>query len=170
MAAEDEKPKMCSLLKAVCTEDGCAWWSTLNEGYEKCAIQGIDVGIDAVLSIMSGYEELPIMTPWNIRWHEFCTRLVGNNPTDDNGLRCGGEFLLDDGTINDNSYAVPILIDMGFDVRGSIDFFQENGAFCDCEILLNVMPDERYDPERCARYMEAAKSRKRSDMMDQQMR
>jgi len=34
--------------------------------------------------------------------------------------------------------AAKILLDMGFDVEGSLATFEEEGGYCDCEIIFNV--------------------------------
>ncbi len=78
--------------------------------------------------------KLPIMTPNHDRWDEFCERLGGTEGCDfqeDGTWKCLG------GT--DKTFAIAILIDMGgVDIPASLSFFEQNGGFCDCEILFNV--------------------------------
>lgn len=75
-----------------------------------------------------------VMTPEHPRWNEFCYRVGG----DGSELRCNGCLKNDDGTLNRQSYAVMALKTMGMDVKHSVEFFEEHGGYCDCEILLNV--------------------------------
>jgi hypothetical protein len=45
-------------------------------------------------------------------------------------------------------YAKQVMIAMGsIDIPASIEFFQEHGGFCDCEILLNVDSGQGAPPE-----------------------
>lgn len=83
---------------------------------------------------------MELMTPSNPRWEEFCDRLAGEEgcnfhetiPGDTRSVvwTCKG------GT--DKSMASAILKDMGFDIEKSLDYFDDHGGHCDCEILLNV--------------------------------
>jgi len=78
-----------------------------------------------------------VMTPDHPQWHEFYERLSGPegcnmkvHPTKGLTFKCkGGE---------DRSMATKILRDMGADVEASLDYFSDNGGFCDCEIIFNV--------------------------------
>jgi hypothetical protein len=66
-----------------------------------------------------------VMTIESQRWQEFCARLArAVSPN-----TCG----------HDHGEAEKILKEMGnIDVEASIDYFENNGGYCDCEILLNV--------------------------------
>lgn len=78
-----------------------------------------------------------VMTPDHRKWAEFYERLSGPkgcnfnvHPTKGLTFKCkGGE---------DRSMATKILRDMGADVEASLDYFSDNGGFCDCEIIFNV--------------------------------
>lgn len=85
---------------------------------------------------------MQIMTPEHPRWNEFITRLEGpegcnvhlKDPTDPKSVvwTCGGG--------DEKSFASKILNTMfEIDVKKSLEFFEEKGGFCDCEILLNVV-------------------------------
>jgi hypothetical protein len=82
-------------------------------------------------------DEEYVMTPDHPQWHEFYERLSGPegcnmkvHPTKGLTFKCkGGE---------DRSMATKILRDMGADVEASLDYFSDNGGFCDCEIIFNV--------------------------------
>jgi hypothetical protein len=79
------------------------------------------------------------MTPDHPRWDEFCTILAGPvriiQEKSDTGKSC-----LDCPTCNDSSFAKAILREHfpEVDVAPSLEYFEENGGFCDCEILMNV--------------------------------
>lgn len=83
---------------------------------------------------------MDIMTAEHPRWVEFCKRLEGpegcnfrqTDPDDPDTLvwRCSGG--------PDRSRAKAILEDMGCDIEQSCDYFEDNGGYCDCEILFNV--------------------------------
>jgi hypothetical protein len=67
------------------------------------------------------------MTPDSRRWKEFARQL-------DAAI---GERGCAAGTNKDN--AISVMRDMGgIDVEGSLEYFEDHGGFCDCEILLNV--------------------------------
>jgi hypothetical protein len=78
------------------------------------------------------------MTPTHPRWNEFCARLEGpegcNIQTDAEGnvtWQCGGG--------NDKTRAKAILRRMGgIPIQASMDYFEANGGYCDCEILINI--------------------------------
>jgi hypothetical protein len=84
---------------------------------------------------------MQIMNPAHPRWNEFVDRLGGPEAcgwTEDDTWRCSGG----------HAYARAIIEDMGvLDVDASIAFFEEHGASCDCEILINVDLDPDDDPE-----------------------
>jgi Protein of unknown function (DUF2695) len=70
---------------------------------------------------------LEVLTTESNRWDEFADRLLADG-------RCDG----------DHRYAKQIMNEMGnIDIPASIEFFEEHGGYCDCEILLNVDPDGR---------------------------
>lgn len=78
-----------------------------------------------------------VMTPDHPSWAEFYERLSGPegcnmkiSAKDGLTFRCKGG--------NDRSLATKILRDMGADVEASLDYFSDNGGFCDCEIIFNV--------------------------------
>ena len=80
-----------------------------------------------------------MMTPEHPRWDEFCDRLQGPEGCDfteaANGLKATW-------TCNhDRTFAIEILFAMGFSeeaVVASLDYFDDHGGHCDCEILFNV--------------------------------
>ncbi len=80
------------------------------------------------------------MTKDHPRWEEFLDRLVGpegcNFREDADGKvvqDCCGVY---------QPLAIRILKKMGgIDIPASIEYFEENGGFCDCEILFNVAPE-----------------------------
>ena len=79
----------------------------------------------------------PVMTPRDARWAEFVERLEGpegcNFHEDDQGSvvwSCPGG--------HDKPAARRILTAMGYDVDQSLDYFEQYGGHCDCEILFNV--------------------------------
>jgi hypothetical protein len=84
--------------------------------------------------------ELEIMTREHPRWDEFCDRLEGpegcNFRQDENG-----KWIWD--CDNDQSLAIAILEKMGaIDIPDSLEYFEEHGGYCDCEILMNVDREE----------------------------
>ena len=86
-----------------------------------------------------------IMIPEHPRWEEFCDRLIGpegcnfqqTDPQDPKTItwKCKGN----DKGKNYKSFARRILEDMNVDVERSLEFFQEHGGHCDCEIVFNVI-------------------------------
>lgn len=82
---------------------------------------------------------LGVMTTDHPRWVEFVERLGGpeacdfrEDADDDLTWRCSGHT---------RHQASAILRDMGAsdgDLLGTLDFFDENGGYCDCEILFNI--------------------------------
>jgi hypothetical protein len=69
--------------------------------------------------------DIEVITIESPRWQEFCVRLA--RATDPS--RCQ----------HDHREAEKIMREMGgIDVEASIDYFENNGGYCDCEILLNV--------------------------------
>lgn len=83
-------------------------------------------------------KKLRLMTPEHRGWKTFANRLGGPEgcafSRDANGnttWRCKG------GT--DKTYAENILKTIpNIDVKGSLDYFEQHGGYCDCEILFNV--------------------------------
>lgn len=84
---------------------------------------------------------MEIMTPQHPKWNEFYARLQGpegcdfrKDPKRKWVWKCkGGE---------DKSYTKKILKNMrNIDVSKSLQFFEKEGAFCDCEILFNLEID-----------------------------
>jgi len=74
------------------------------------------------------------MTTENERWNEFVTRLAGEegcNFTEDGKWQCSGK--------SERPFATNILEKMGnIDIPATMEYFEEHGGFCDCEILFNV--------------------------------
>ena len=82
---------------------------------------------------MNGYD---VMTPDHHRWDAFCARLemaLG----DPHEHRCSRRF----------EAVVAILSSMGLDVHASLDWLREQGASCDCEVMLNVVLHPTMDDE-----------------------
>jgi rhodanese-related sulfurtransferase len=87
---------------------------------------------------------MEIMTPNHPKWDEFVTRLEGpegcnfrEDPEHGIVFNCGGG--------KDKSKAAAILRRMGFEspaVAESLEYFEEHGGYCDCEILFNVEPQK----------------------------
>ena len=75
------------------------------------------------------------MTLKHPRWEEFCTRLDGPEgfKEDENGnitWECSGQ---------DRTFAVKILSTMPeIDTKASLEYFDNHGGHCDCEILFNI--------------------------------
>ena len=72
-----------------------------------------------------------IMTPKHEKWDEFCEELAGSNYcdfTEDDHWKCNG-------TLNKSK---EILSRYDVDIEASLDYFMENGGYCDCEVLFNV--------------------------------
>jgi hypothetical protein len=77
-----------------------------------------------------------IMTKEHPRWNEFCEMLIAKD---------GCNFTLeDDGEYSwtcDNTFKfTKIILEYmeDFNINESIEYFKENGAYCDCEILMNL--------------------------------
>ena len=84
---------------------------------------------------------LGAMTPAHPRWLEFEVRLAGPEACDFREDE-GGELRWRCGHTRD--LAVAILRTMGISDRElveTLDYFDEHGGHCDCEIVLNVAPD-----------------------------
>lgn len=86
-----------------------------------------------------------VMRPAHPRWNEFLQRLGGPEgcnfgETESEGItwRCNGG--------RDKSFAIAIMKEMGdVDVEQSLDFFERNGGYCDCEIAFNVEHDVTFE-------------------------
>lgn len=75
----------------------------------------------------------PVIRPGHPRWDEFVSRLAGPEACSFVGDRwtCNSEI--------ERPFAGAILTDMGgVDVESTLEFFETQGGFCDCEILFNV--------------------------------
>lgn len=78
------------------------------------------------------------MNPRHPRWREFLRRLEGvegcNFAEDETGQitwRCSGD--------GDKSLAIAIMQKIqDVDIERSLDYFEQNGGYCDCEILFNL--------------------------------
>jgi hypothetical protein len=69
--------------------------------------------------------DIEVMTTESPRWQEFCASLA--RATDPSVCQ------------HDHRGAEKVLREMGgIDVEASIDYFENNGGSCDCEVLLNV--------------------------------
>lgn len=76
------------------------------------------------------------MTIFHPRWGKFMERLEGvegcnfhDNSDGNMTWRCA----------HNHDLATKILADMGgFDAKASIESFEDNGGYCDCEIVLNM--------------------------------
>jgi len=87
-----------------------------------------------------GVREMEIMTPDSSRWKEFADRLEGeegcNFVEKENGSitwNCSGS--------EERPLARAILEKMGdVDIDATMQYFDEHGGFCDCEILFNIDP------------------------------
>ena len=74
------------------------------------------------------------MTPENSRWEEFTSRLgspEGCDFQERGGWVCSSKM--------DRPFATAILEKMGnIDIEQTMEYFNNHGGFCDCEILFNV--------------------------------
>lgn len=83
-------------------------------------------------------DDIELMTPDHPRWDEFANALAeAINAQEAPGVSdCKHDF----------SSTQRILADMGgFDVEETLAFFEENGGYCDCEVLINVDPGSPED-------------------------
>lgn len=80
-----------------------------------------------------------VMTPEHPKWKKFYARLSGPKACDFRDRRDGGWSWKCKGGAR-RPLARQILKDMGADVAASIDFFDQRGGHCDCEIIFNVDP------------------------------
>lgn len=76
---------------------------------------------------------MDVLTNRHDRWEEFTERLGGSEAcdfTEDGTWKCDGETL---------TMSRAILESMGgIDIEETLDYFQEHGGHCDCEVLFNV--------------------------------
>lgn len=88
------------------------------------------------------HEELSqgeVMTPAHPRWDEFCDRLDGEEGCNFHKDAATGETVWTCKGGTDKSFATAILASMGgINVPASLEYFEQHGGYCDCEILLNV--------------------------------
>ena len=85
---------------------------------------------------------MKILTPEHDKWEEFIKRLEGPEGCDFKGetasdmtWKCKGGM--------DKTFATAILKDMKeFDVDATLEYFEEHGGHCDCEIIFNIDPGE----------------------------
>ena len=81
------------------------------------------------------------MTPIHSRWDEFLERMEGSEGCDFTQTIPGDSLSVTwkcDGTM-DRPVARKILESMGdIDIEGSLQYFDNHGGYCDCEILFNV--------------------------------
>ena len=81
-----------------------------------------------------------ILTPASPRWPLF-VRLLSDTLTEEmpeGTWRCGNT----DGSGSKHRYAEAVMAELGgIDIDGTLEFFEEHGGHCDCEIMLNVDPD-----------------------------
>ena len=69
-----------------------------------------------------------IMTPESPRWREFCDKLddaIGRHGCNSTDTRLAKRLLRSMKCV---------------DVEASVEYFEDHGGYCDCEILLNVDP------------------------------
>ena len=87
---------------------------------------------------MSDIEILEVLMPGGERWEEFCRRLC--SAMDSSG-GCAG------GTNKDN--AIAVMREMGgVEIEATLEYFEDHGGYCDCEILLNVDRDWSWMEQR----------------------
>jgi Protein of unknown function (DUF2695) len=79
-------------------------------------------------------DELKLMTPEHPKWEKFCRKLGGPGYCNFHKETWS--------CYSDHRYARQLLPMFGVDVEGSIEFFNEKGGCCDCEILLNMASAE----------------------------
>jgi Protein of unknown function (DUF2695) len=69
---------------------------------------------------------IEVMTTEHPRWIEFCEALA--------------EAITEDRCYSECAGAREILVGYNVHIEDSVEYFNENGGFCDCEILMNVDP------------------------------
>lgn len=103
------------------------------------------VRLDMALSAIDELMKKEVMTPENSRWKEFVILLEGpegcnfiqTDPNDPKSIT----WTCDNST--NKPLARAILQKMGnIDIEKTMKYFEEHGGYCDCEILLNVNPDD----------------------------
>ena len=78
------------------------------------------------------------MTAIDPRWDEFRNRLGGPEGCNFHEETPGDLDSMTWRCDHDHRRAKKILLDMGYDIDTSIQYFNDLGGFCDCEILFNV--------------------------------
>ena len=85
--------------------------------------------------------ESEIMTPEHPRWKEFVKRLEG--PEGINRRTVEGKHLFDCPGKFNKPLARKILKAMGvLDIKGTMNYFNEHGGYCDCEIVWNIAEED----------------------------
>jgi hypothetical protein len=75
-------------------------------------------------------EQIEVLTTDSLRWNEFTEALGQIVFPGENILNCN----------HDHRHAKQVMSEMGgVDIPASIEYFEEHGGFCDCEILFNVL-------------------------------
>lgn len=140
---------------------------------------------EASMDVMMGLPEDPdgrcsdLMTPYHKKWREFIERLSG--PEGINARKVDGKWHHDCSAKPDFKHARAVLAAMGFDERRidrSVEYFQQHGGGCDCEIAMNVdaamarRGKERLDAEMDDRHpflksRRRAKARAKADAEEQ---
>lgn len=86
------------------------------------------------------FNECNIMSLSHKRWNEFYYRLLGPDGCD---FRHNEKGIPIWNCANDMSFTINILKTMPeIDIDKSLEYFEENGGYCDCEILLNIDKDK----------------------------
>jgi hypothetical protein len=81
-----------------------------------------------------------ILTLKHALWDEFANRLYGPEGCDvkgegaDMNWKCDGTFC--------NAISILTALAADIDIPATLAYLRENGAYCDCEILLNIGADE----------------------------
>jgi hypothetical protein len=82
---------------------------------------------------------MEIMDLDNPRWEKFISRLAGEEGC--NFRETDGKAVWDCNGDKNRPSTCAILADMGFtadQIASSLSYFESNGGYCDCEIILNV--------------------------------
>lgn len=94
------------------------------------------IGLSKACSVVVKGELMKeVMNPEHKKWEEFIGKLEGEG-------RCNFQDSpkLSWQCKNDHSFSVKLLEEMGnIDVASSLEYFCNNGGFCDCEIIFNVV-------------------------------
>jgi hypothetical protein len=65
-----------------------------------------------------------ILTPNHARWGEFVEQMMNSKSSCDNTFKLTGAILYEMHDI---------------DVQGTLEYFESNGCYCDCEVILNIV-------------------------------